>query len=94
MANARSGLPCIRCGSNHGVYGRHYNGFRQHSYGKGMRKKCRPFAVADFCKECDADFQEGSVPKTDWEARIEYSEEWLHWCMMSLIRRVENGVIG
>lgn len=94
MQHARSGLPCIRCGSNHGVCGRHYNGFRQHAYGKGRGIKCHVFVVADLCSICDAEFQEGSVAKNDWPAKIEYSEEFQHWALMSLIRRQEMGLIG
>ena len=94
MAHARSeGNPCIRCGSVGSTCGRHYNGLRQHLYGKGMRIKGHSFLVADFCKACDKDFQEGSVPKANWQARLEYSEDFQHWCLMSLIRRAENGII-
>jgi len=92
MKDARSGKPCIRCGSNDGtVCGRHYNGQRQHKYGKGRGIKCHPLLVADLCSNCDRDFQEGTVGKRDWEARTEYSEEFQHWCLMSLIRREQEG---
>ena len=95
MEHARSGLPCIRCDREDGtVCGRHYNGLRQHQYGKGRAIKCQPLAVADFCTRCDAEFQEGSVPKSDYARRIEYSEEFQHWVLMTLIRRAELGVIG
>ena len=95
MAHARSGLSCIRCRKNDGtVCGRHYNGQRQHQYGKGRGIKCHPFAVSDFCNDCDADFQEGSVCKSNPTARDIYSEEFLHWCMMSMIRRAEHGIIS
>jgi hypothetical protein len=91
MADARSGKPCIRCGSTGTVYGRHYNGLRQHQYGKGRAIKCHPFAVADFCRECDLIFQEGSVAKSDINGRSQYSEEFLHYCLLSLIRREKEG---
>ena len=100
MADARSGHPCIRCGcpgkdleGHQQVYGRHYNGIRQHALGKGRGIKGHCFAVPDFCDKCDKDFQEGSISKDDWQARIEYSEEFLFWCLMSLIRRAKNEVI-
>ncbi len=95
MADARSGHPCIRCGrQGEGlVYGRHYNGQRSHHYGKGMGTKCHPFLVADFCDICDKDFQEGSIDKNDDVGKDIYSEEFQHYCLMSLIRRAENGVI-
>ena len=95
MADARSGKPCIRCKSNDGtVCGRHYNGQRQHAYGKGRGIKGHPFAVADLCTKCDEDFQEGTADKADPQARDEYSEDFQHWCLMSLIRRAEDGIVS
>jgi len=93
MADARSGHPCIKCGHEGGVYGRHYNGIMQHKYGKGRGIKCHPFLVADFCKTCEKDYQEGKVPKSDWNERLIYSEDFQHWILMTLIRRANNGVI-
>lgn len=94
MENAREPYrPCIRCGSIGSTCGRHYNGFRQMSYGKGRSIKCHLLLVADFCSVCDADFQEGSVSKDDLQARIEYSEEFQHWCLLSAIRRFEERVM-
>jgi len=92
MADARSeDNPCIRCLSTGSTCGRHYNGLRQHVYGKGRGIKCHPFMIADFCDICDKDFQEGSVDKRNWKARLEYSEDFQHWCIMSNIRRDERG---
>ena len=66
MADARSGHLCIRCGSNDGtVCGRHYNGQRQHLYGKGRGIKGHPFLVADLCFDCEKEFQEGAIAKDD-----------------------------
>jgi len=92
MKDARSGKSCICCGVSDGtVCGRHYNGQRQHAYGKGRGIKCHSFLVADLCNGCDADFQEGSIHKNDYHARSAYSEEFQHWCLMSLIRREKEG---
>ena len=99
MADARNN-PCIRCGSEEGVYGRHYNGQRQHHFGKGRGRKGHGMMVADFCAACDRFFQEGSIPKhdrfpaADDAARDKYSEDFMFWCVMSQIRRVDNGVIS
>lgn len=94
MADARSqDNPCIRCGSVGSTCGRHYNGLRQHQYGKGRGIKAHPLAVADLCAKCDAEFQEGAVSKGDFAKRIEYSEEFQHWCLMSAIRRAEKGLL-
>lgn len=95
MVDARSGHACIRCKIQDGtVCGRHYNGIRQHLYGKGRGIKGHPFMVADLCNLCDAYFQEGSVPKMNVEAVTDYSEEFQHYCILSLIRREQNGVLG
>jgi len=94
MADARSpDNSCIRCGSTGTTCGRHYNGPRQHLYGKGRGIKGHPVVVADFCKECDALFQEGCVPKAEFEKRLIYSEEFQHYCILSLMRRIWKGVI-
>ena len=94
MEHARSDHSCIRCRINDGtICGRHYNGQRQHQYGKGRGIKCHPFLVADLCNDCDKDFQEGSVDKDDHLARDLYSEEFQHWCFLSLIRRAEAEII-
>ena len=94
MTDARSGHSCIRCKVQDGtVCGRHYNGQRQHQYGKGRGIKCHPFLVADFCNRCDREFIEGAIPKDDHEVQTDRSEEFQHWCLMSLIRRVKSGVI-
>ena len=95
MADARSGHNCIRCQAQDGtVCGRHYNGLRQHLYGKCRGIKAHPFLVADFCNRCDREFIEGGVPKNDYQLQTERSEEFQHWCIMSLIRREKNGIIG
>lgn len=90
--HARSGLACIRCNQKDGtVCGRHYNGAYQHRLGKGRGLKCHPFAIADFCNACDAEFQEGAIPKSRALARIEKSEEFLAFCLLSTIRREQEG---
>ena len=94
MADARSGHACIRCKVEDGtVCGRHYNGQRQHLYGKGRGIKGHPLMVADFCNRCDREFIEGSIPKSDYELQTERSEEFQHYCILSAIRRFENGVL-
>lgn len=93
-AAARAGNPCVRCGKHDGtVCGRHYNGQRQHMFGKGGRQKVDDFLIADLCNDCDAQFQEGAVPKSDIAARDAYSEEFLTLCVLTLIRRRDEGVL-
>ena len=88
--------PCVRCGSTGNVCARHYNGLRQHQYGKGRGIKASDLASADLCDECDAEFTEG-VNIIDGERAgksIARSEEFLHLCMLSNIRRYQDGVFG
>lgn len=95
IMKSAQGQSCIRCKvRDDTICGRHYCGFRQHAYGKGTGHKVHPFLVADFCNRCDREFIEGAIPKMDHELQTVRSEEFLHWCAMSLIRRNENGVIG
>lgn len=81
---------CIRCGKEGETCLRHYNGYRSHSYGKGRGIKCSDIAAAELCNECDAEFSEANYGKwVGGSKSIERSEEFLHWCMMTNIRRGE-----
>ena len=87
---------CIRCGNNieGGVWACHYNGFRSHRYGKGMRTKCHDLASAEFCMQCDELFSEKNYHL--WEGgskSTERSEEFLHWVTLTNIRRFERGTL-
>ena len=80
--------PCIRCGRPGETRRAHYNGLRQHSYGKGRGIKCNDVAVAEFCQHCDDRFSEANYPLwEDGSKSIERSEEFLHWCMLTQIRK-------
>ncbi len=83
---------CIRCGKEGETRAAHYNGGRQHFYGKGRGIKASDIATAELCHGCDQMFTEGST-STDWATRWERSEEFLHLIMLTKIRRVENGAI-
>ncbi len=77
------GQPCVRCGRNDGTTcARHYNGLRQHWYGKGRGIKCHPLMAAHLCMACDKDFSEGVNP---YEDKIQRSEEFLHLIALTLI---------
>ena len=93
-AARRPGNSCIRCGSSDGtICGRHYNGQRQHTFGKGGSQKVDDFLIADLCNDCDAEFTEGVVAKSDIAGRDAYSEEFLTLCVLTLIRRRDEGVL-
>ena len=91
LTKASKGMNCIRCGAPK-AYSCHYNGPRQHSYGKGRGIKCNDLITAEFCYLCDGEFTEGSKNKR-WDSKWERSEEFLHWIMLTNIRRVENGIM-
>jgi hypothetical protein len=91
LTNAAKGQSCIKCGAPD-AYFCHLNGPRQHSYGKAKGIKGHDLIGADFCYKCDQEFTEGSMlPK--WINKWERSEEFLHWCMLTILRRVEQGII-
>lgn len=89
---------CIRCGRDveGEVCARHYNGIRQHAFGKGRGEKCSDLASAELCMNCDAMFAEGAGLQGGchfggWRTVEDRSEEFLFWCMMTNIRRAERG---
>lgn len=87
-------LKCVRCNRVTGnVCGRHLTGFRQHMLGKGKGVKCHDIAMAQLCNDCDAELSEGQVDKNDWDSRVEHSEEFLFYCMLTLVERVRDETI-
>lgn len=86
ITKAAKGMSCIRCGMEGETRACHYNGPRQYAYGKGWGIKASDFLTAEFCQSCDARFTEGSR-SIDWENKWDRSEEFLHWIMMTNIRR-------
>ena len=90
LTEASRGSICIKCDMP-GAYACHYNGVRQHSYGKGRGIKCNDIMTAEFCMVCDSEFSEGSTGK--WINKWERSEEFLHYVMLTLIRRLKEGII-
>ena len=88
ITESARGKTCIRCGGSD-AFAAHYNGQRQHQYGKGRGVKCHDLASAEFCYACDQMLSEGS----EWGSKDERSEEFLHWIMMTNIRRYKGGVL-
>ena len=85
LTESSRGKTCIKCGRE-GAYSCHYNGKRQHSYGKGRGIKGNDVASAEFCHACDNRFSEGSTDPM-WATKWERSEEFQHWILMTIIRR-------
>jgi len=92
ITKAAKDMSCIRCGMQGETRAAHYNGGRQHSYGKGRGIKANDLATAELCHTCDQVFTEGSTSE-DWASKWERSEEFLHLIMLTNIRRFNEGVI-
>ena len=87
--SAAAGQSCVRCGVSDGtIVPCHYTGLRQHSYGKGTRIKCSDIALADLCSVCHIYLDNPTERKS-----IERSEDFLHCCLLTQIRRLAAGVL-
>ena len=91
LTRSAEGKVCIRCGG-HNAYACHYNGIRQHQYGKGRGIKCSDLMTAEFCYKCDQRFSEGTTEH--WKDAEERSEEFLHWIVLTNERRINSGVLS
>ena len=89
ITKSTKGKSCIKC-ENPDATSSHYNGSRQHSYGKGRGIKCDDLMTAEFCHKCDQKFTEGSTCLR-WASKWERSEEFLRWICLTNIRRIEEG---
>ncbi|HAD31547.1 MAG: hypothetical protein CL578_22500 [Alteromonadaceae bacterium] len=89
LTQKSKGTTCIRCGSPD-AYSCHYNGEMQHWYGKGRGQKCSDMATAEFCYVCDQLFSEGV---NIYHNKAERSEMFLHFIMLTNIRRFNEGVL-
>jgi len=90
LTESSKGKTCIRCGAPD-AYACHYNGPRQHLYGKGRGIKCHDTMTAEFCYNCDQDFSEGSMMPQWNDSKWERSEEFLNYIGLTNIRRYEEG---
>ena len=92
LTNSTKGKTCIKCGAPD-AFAAHYNGPRQHSYGKGRGVKCDDLMTADFCFICDQEFSEGSMLLRWNHNKWERSEEFHYWIALTNIRRLKDGVL-
>ena len=90
LTESSRGKDCIKCGAPD-AYACHYNGPRQHDYGKGRGIKCHDLVTAELCYKCDQEFTEGST-SFKWHGKWERSEDFLHYVTLTNIRRFEEGV--
>ncbi len=85
---------CVRCGSR-GTVAAHYQGYRSQSFGKGMGIKPHDLCIADLCMNCHKlfDSYQGGFAADKFERKIELSERFLYYIMLTLIRRFEQGIL-
>jgi hypothetical protein len=93
LTKAARGQSCVRCGACDGtVVLAHYSGIWQHRFGKGLGTKGNDIAGADLCVECHKFFDEyRSEVSEGWRAAR--SDEFLACCMMTVIRRIQQGIL-
>ena len=96
LTQSSKGKTCIACGAP-SAYSCHYNGPRQHDFGKGRSKKGHDIGTAEFCHDCDNVFSEGSYSPVNhpvhvaWISKWDRSEMFMYWIMMTNIRRFKDG---
>lgn len=89
LREAAKDQSCVRCNDRDGtVCLAHYSGPWQHRFGKGKGIKGDDVAGADLCMRCHAFFDEYQEGNT-----VERSEEFLACCLLTVIRRIKQGVL-
>lgn len=89
LRDAAENQACVRCGAKDGtVVLAHYVGPRRHAYGGGMSVKGCDAIGAHLCHECHQYMDRESRNKAK---RWELSEEFLHYCALTIIRLFEQG---
>lgn len=95
LRDAANGQSCVRCNADDGtIVLCHYSGSWQHKFGKGMRIKGADIAGADLCSTCHKFFDEYESRAGASEGwKIARSEEFLAACLLTVIRRIQQGII-
>ena len=92
LRQAAKGQSCVACGISDGtVVGAHYSGPRRLSYGGGFGRKCHDLVLAHLCAKCHRYVDTGCKSK---ESRWDHSEQMQHYCLLTILRLWEQGVIG
>lgn len=95
ITDAARDRACVNCNAQDGTIVRaHYSGPRQHQYGKGRGIKGHDCVAADLCQKCHNQFDSYKVGQgaTQMLRDIDHSEQFLHLCILTLIRDIEEGV--
>lgn len=88
LLRAANGRSCVRCGIDDGtVCKAHYEGTRQHQYGKAKGMKGHDVIACDLCADCHAHLSND-------KRGIEHDEEMSHLCWLTLIRDYQDGLIN
>lgn len=91
LRDAAEGMSCVSCGAEDGtIVLAHYFGPRRHDYGGGMSRKGGDLIGAHLCVRCHNRMDTLSKDK---EQRWVHSEEFLHYCALTILRLYEKGVI-
>jgi len=95
LTKAARGQSCVRCGTQDDtVVLAHYSGPWQHRFGKGMRIKGADIAGADLCSTCHKFFDEYESQTGVSEGwKVARSEEFLAACLLTVIRRIQQGIL-
>jgi hypothetical protein len=95
LTDAARDQACVRCNAEDGtIVSCHYSGPWQHRFGKGRNIKGNDLVAADLCSGCHAYFDEyQGVPVGDELAAIKRSDEFQACCLLTVIRRLQQGVI-
>ena len=94
LSSAR-GASCVNCGAQDDtVVSAHYQGLRSLSYGKGKGQKPHDILVADLCHKCHTAFDNYENGEGDeFQRKIDRSEQFQHAILLTIIRRIREGVI-
>lgn len=80
---------CVRCGRQDGsIVLAHYTGARRLSYQGGYGIKVNDICGAHLCGKCHLEMDTLSRDKTQ---KWLHSEEFLHLCMLTIMRLMEQG---
>tara|TARA_Y100000114_G_C11754264_1_gene326017 strand:+ start:113 stop:448 length:336 start_codon:yes stop_codon:yes gene_type:complete len=95
LLSASRGASCVNCGvRDETVVSAHYQGLRAHSYGKGKGQKPHDILVADLCHRCHSKFDNYQMGSGEGiNKQIDQSEQFQHLILMTIIRRINEGVI-
>ena len=96
LLNGARDQSCVCCGVMDGtVVACHYQGMRSNHYGKGVGRKPEDIFVADLCSKCHRSFDNYEVSDAESRTfrRIDHSEQFQHYILVTIKRRIQQGLI-